>query len=181
MCNRACASVIPVVRFGISQIVRISAHVVNPQPVIAGRALRPQSLCLISFGLRSVSGESGAKDGEKRLAKRSRSATARRRAADGSVPQSWHSGECPLVTSARICEVERASSKGNRATGSPCSAANRALVTAHSTFLRLAVDEDGFVFQAAVKFVNQGHNLPNNGVSSLAELHEHPLVLLIGK
>ena len=83
------------------------------------------------FGLWSASGESGAESGEKRLAKRSRSATSRRRAADGSLPHSRHSGECPLVTSARICVVERAWSRGRTGpTGSPWSEANRALVTA---------------------------------------------------
>jgi len=39
------------------------------------------------FGLRSVSGASCAEGGEKRIAKRSRSATSRRRATDGSTPQ----------------------------------------------------------------------------------------------
>lgn len=52
-----------------------------------------------------------------------------RRAADGSSPQLRPSGKFPLVTSARICVVERASSKGSKATGSPWSEANRALVT----------------------------------------------------
>jgi hypothetical protein len=41
----------------------------------------------MSFGLWSVSGESGAEGGEKCLANRSRSETARRRAADGSPPR----------------------------------------------------------------------------------------------
>ena len=56
-----------------------------------------------------------------RNARRQPQTEARRFAADSG---------CQLVTSARICEVERASSKGNRATGSPWNEANRALVTA---------------------------------------------------
>lgn len=44
----------------------------------------------IGFGLRSVSGESGAEGGEERIAKRRRSETPRRRAADGSPPFIWH-------------------------------------------------------------------------------------------
>ena len=42
---------------------------------------------VIGFGLRPTSGESGAEGGEQRLANRSRSETARRRAADGSPPR----------------------------------------------------------------------------------------------
>ena len=92
-------------------------------------ANRQQTFNPFGFGLRSASRESGAEGGEERLANHSRSATpaaepqkeARRFAADSG---------CQLVTSARICEVERASSKGNRATGSPWNEANRALVTA---------------------------------------------------
>ena len=54
---------------------------------------------------------------------------ARRRAADGSPPLLR-----PCTMQARderaVCEAERASSRGDGATGSPCSEANCALVTA---------------------------------------------------
>lgn len=80
---------------------------------------------LLALWLRSVGGERGKWNGGRRVApsKSQPERNARRRAADGSPPHSRHSGECPLVTSARICGLERASSKGNWATGSPWSEA----------------------------------------------------------
>jgi hypothetical protein len=58
---------------------------------------KPASVC------GSAGGASCAEGGEERIAKRSRSATARRRAADGSPPH-LRPIPMPLVTSARICE-----------------------------------------------------------------------------
>jgi hypothetical protein len=90
-----------------------------------------QCVTVEGFGLWSANGASGAEDGEQRLANRSRSAT------PVAAPQT-EAGRlaalcgCPLGTSARICGVERASAKGNRATGSPWSEANRALVPEES-------------------------------------------------
>jgi hypothetical protein len=71
------------------------------------------------FGLRSASGESGAEGGEERLAHRSRSATPRRRAADGSPPlMAAHCG-CPLMTSARFAEWRGRRREGDRDDGQP--------------------------------------------------------------
>jgi hypothetical protein len=58
---------------------------------------KPASVC------GSAGGASCAEGGEERIAKRSRSVTARRRAADGSPPH-LRPIPMPLVTSARICE-----------------------------------------------------------------------------
>jgi len=72
---------------------------------------------LSGFGLRSASGESGAEGGEERLANRSRSATTRRRPADGSPPLIAAQCGCPLVTSARFAEWNgrRREGQGRRA------------------------------------------------------------------
>jgi len=54
----------------------------------------------------------------------------------------------PLATSARICAAERASSKGHRATDSPWSEANRALVK--SGLLNISdIDERAIAYEAA--------------------------------
>jgi|SRR5665213_3245837 hypothetical protein len=86
----------------------------------------------VRFDEGSVCGRraSGAEGGEKCLANRSRSATSRRRATDGSPPlMAAHCG-CPLVTSARFAEWNGRRREGTGTTGSPWNAANRALVTA---------------------------------------------------
>jgi len=72
---------------------------------------------------------SGAEGGVKRLTKRSRSAT------PAAEPQTEARRDCggrrmQARDERAICGAERASAKGNRATGSPWSEANRALVTA---------------------------------------------------
>ena len=64
-------------------------------------------------------GESGAEGGEQRLAKRSRSETSRRRAADGSLPRSRPYRECQLVTSARFAERNGRGREGERADRQP--------------------------------------------------------------
>jgi hypothetical protein len=53
------------------------------------RTFEPKSPMVseLGFGLRSASGESEAEDRDERLANRGRSETARRRAADGSLPR----------------------------------------------------------------------------------------------
>lgn len=76
-----------------------------------------QGLKAKRFGLWSASGESGAAGGEERLAHRSRSGTSRRRAADGSA-RDCGSPQMPLVTSARIFEVERRR-RGGQGDGQP--------------------------------------------------------------
>jgi len=79
----------------------------------------PNSAINPGFGLRSVSGESGAEGEDERLAHRSRSATSRRRAADGSPPlMAAHCG-CPLVTSARFVEWNGRRREGDRDDGQP--------------------------------------------------------------
>ena len=95
------------------------------------KSLQRGSIFALCFGLRFGERESGAE--AERRQERSRSETT------VAVPQAearrtFSAVRMPLVTSARICVVERASSKGNRATGSPWSEANRALVTAVKFF-----------------------------------------------
>jgi len=70
------------------------------------------------FGLWSASGESGVESGEKRLAERSRSATSRRRAADGSPPLLRQSAN--VARDERdFCGAEQAWSQGKGATSKP--------------------------------------------------------------
>ena len=65
----------------------ISDWKISNWPITDWRIHHLARVCGFSgFGLRSASGESGAEGREKRLAHRSRSATSRRRAADGSLP-----------------------------------------------------------------------------------------------
>jgi len=68
---------------------------------------------LSGFGLRSVSGESGAEGGEERLANRSRSAT------PAAEPQTEARRSCgtlrmPARDERAVCEAERASSRGGK-------------------------------------------------------------------
>jgi len=73
------------------------------------------------FGLRSVSGESGAEGGEQRLAKRSRSATP---AAEPQTEARRHCGNSPMpARDERIfCEAEQARSQGKQGDRQACEA-----------------------------------------------------------
>ena len=54
----------------------------------------------------------------------------RRQTSDGSTPLMRRARKVPLVTSARFAKWNGRRREGDGATGSPCSEANRALVTA---------------------------------------------------
>jgi len=73
------------------------------------------------FGLRSVSGESGAEGGEQRLAKRSRSATP---AAEPQTEARRHCGilRMPARDERGFCEAEQARSRGKRGDRQACEA-----------------------------------------------------------
>ena len=110
-------------------IVTRQPRVDNPLWRVRPDSKTPKICFTQGFGLRSASGRGGAESGEKRLAKRSRSATP---AAEPQTEARRNCGPapCKLVTSARFAKRNGQGRGEEGPTVSPRSEAKRALVTA---------------------------------------------------